>query len=62
MSPPRLLSVKAREVIRALERAGFSIKRTSGSHVRLVHETDPRRQTTVAMHKGKDIPRGTCSI
>ncbi len=45
--------------IRALERAGFTIVRSSGSHHRLVHKTDPNRQTTVPVHKGRDIPRGT---
>jgi len=33
--------------------------RTSGSHVRLVHATDPSRQTTVPVHKGRDLPKGT---
>jgi predicted RNA binding protein YcfA (HicA-like mRNA interferase family) len=42
-----------------LQGAGFSIVRTTGSHYRLVHGTDPTRQTTVPVHKGKDIPRGT---
>jgi predicted RNA binding protein YcfA (HicA-like mRNA interferase family) len=59
MNGRRLPSLRAREVIRALQNAGFSIVRTSGSHYRLVHDTDPTRQTTVPMHKGKDIPRGT---
>ena len=59
MSPVRLPAVNARQVIRALEKAGFEVVRTSGSHRRLVHRTDPKRQTTVALHKGKDIPRGT---
>ena len=59
MSAGRLPALKAREVIRALQKAGFSIVRTSGSHHRLVHDTDPIRQTTVPVHQGKDIPRGT---
>ena len=59
MSPVRLPSVNAWKVIRALEKAGFEVVRTSGSHRRLVHRSDPKRQTTVALHKGKDIPRGT---
>jgi predicted RNA binding protein YcfA (HicA-like mRNA interferase family) len=61
MSTGRLPSLKARDVIRALHRAGFSIVRTSGSHYRLVHDDDPTRQTTVPVHGGKDIPRGTVS-
>jgi predicted RNA binding protein YcfA (HicA-like mRNA interferase family) len=55
----RLPSLKAREVIRALRRAGFSVTRTSGSHCRLVHDADPTRQVTVPVHSGKDLKRGT---
>ena len=35
------------------------ITRSKGSHHRLVHVADPTRQTTVSVHKGRDIPRGT---
>jgi predicted RNA binding protein YcfA (HicA-like mRNA interferase family) len=59
MSAGRLPSLKARDVIRALLAGGFTIVRTSGSHYRLVHDMDPIRQTTVPVHGGKDIPRGT---
>jgi len=55
----RLPSLKPREVIRALERAGFVISRQSGSHCRLIHRDDPRRATTVALHGATDVPRGT---
>jgi predicted RNA binding protein YcfA (HicA-like mRNA interferase family) len=54
----RLPSVKSREVIRALERAGFSVSRTTGSHCRLIHATDRRRNVTVPIHSG-DLKRGT---
>lgn len=47
---------KAREVLAKLQRAGFVIKRQSGSHVVLRHADG--RQTYVAMHSG-DIPSGT---
>jgi predicted RNA binding protein YcfA (HicA-like mRNA interferase family) len=57
----RLPSLKAREVIRALERGGFVIVRSSGSHHRLVHKTDPTRQTTVPVHKGKDFRAALCA-
>jgi predicted RNA binding protein YcfA (HicA-like mRNA interferase family) len=59
MNARRLPSLKARDVIRALQKAGFSIVRTTGSHHRLVHQIDPRRQTTVPVHTRKDVPRGT---
>jgi predicted RNA binding protein YcfA (HicA-like mRNA interferase family) len=47
---------KAREVRQKLLRAGFQIRRQSGSHLVLRHEDG--RQTYVAMHPG-DIPHGT---
>jgi predicted RNA binding protein YcfA (HicA-like mRNA interferase family) len=55
----RLPSVKAREVIRALERAGFAVSRTSGSHCRLVHRSDPTRKVTIPVHGSTDLKRGT---
>lgn len=47
---------KARELLGKLQRAGFVVKRQSGSHVVLRHPDG--RQTYVAMHPG-DIPAGT---
>ena len=55
----RLPSLKSRDVIRALQRAGFSVTRTAGSHCRLVHDVDSPRQVTVPVHSGKDLKRGT---
>jgi len=46
----------AKEVLRALLRAGFIEKRQSGSHKILRHSDG--RQTYVAIHT-KDIPEGT---
>ena len=46
---------KAREVLAKLQRAGFVVKRQSGSHAVLRHADG--RQTYVAMHPG-DIPNG----
>src|SRR5688500_12805681 len=57
----RLPAVGAREVIRALQRAGFVVSRISGSHCRLVHSIDPARKVTVPMHTG-DLKRGTCVV
>jgi predicted RNA binding protein YcfA (HicA-like mRNA interferase family) len=53
----RLPALKALEVIRALEKAGFTVVRSAGSHHRLVHRDDPTRATTVPVHKGRDLPR-----
>jgi predicted RNA binding protein YcfA (HicA-like mRNA interferase family) len=54
----RLPSLTSRDVVRALERAGFVVSRTSGSHARLIHSTDPARKVTVPIHSG-DLKRGT---
>jgi predicted RNA binding protein YcfA (HicA-like mRNA interferase family) len=47
---------KAKEVLRALKRAGFEERRQSGSHLVLRHEDG--RQTYLPMHTG-DLPAGT---
>ena len=47
---------KAREALAKLQRAGFAIRRQSGSHVVLRHPDG--RQTYVAMHT-RDIPTST---
>jgi predicted RNA binding protein YcfA (HicA-like mRNA interferase family) len=54
---PRLPSLKADAVIRALRRAGFEVVRSVGSHHRMVHTQNPRRATTIPVHKGRDLPR-----
>ena len=48
----RLPQVTARQMLAVLERAGFVIRRSRGSHHYLVHQGDPTRRTTVAMHSG----------
>ncbi|MGH8337335.1 MAG: type II toxin-antitoxin system HicA family toxin [Gammaproteobacteria bacterium] len=53
----RLPSLGSTDVIRALQRGGFEVVRSSGSHHRLVHHTDPARATTVPVHKGRDLSR-----
>jgi predicted RNA binding protein YcfA (HicA-like mRNA interferase family) len=52
----KLSSLPAKEIISALQKAGFLIVRQKGSHVRLVHARDPNRYATVAIHGG-DVPR-----
>ena len=47
---------KAREVLSRLQRAGFVVRRQSGSHVVLRHPDG--RQTYVAVHTS-DVPSGT---
>ena len=55
---PRLPALRPREVIRALERAGFVVARTSGSHYLLRHPDRPERSVTVAYH-ATDLKPGT---
>jgi predicted RNA binding protein YcfA (HicA-like mRNA interferase family) len=54
----RLPVVTPRQLLRALERAGFFVHRTSGSHYLLRHRTDPKRAATVPYHAA-DIKPGT---
>jgi predicted RNA binding protein YcfA (HicA-like mRNA interferase family) len=54
----KLPRVEGREVIRALERAGFEVKRQKGSHVHLRRASDQRR-VTVLVHSGRTLPPGT---
>ncbi len=53
----RLPQVSARQMLAALERAGFATRRVKGSHHYLVHKDDPTRRTTVAVHSGDLPPR-----
>ena len=46
----RLPAVKPRQVIAALQRAGFVVRRVSGSHYRLNQQGDPTRWVVVAYH------------
>jgi predicted RNA binding protein YcfA (HicA-like mRNA interferase family) len=46
------------ELVRALEKAGFVIRRQKGSHVHMFRDSDGKR-VTVPVHKAKDIPHGT---
>jgi predicted RNA binding protein YcfA (HicA-like mRNA interferase family) len=52
----KLPILRANELIRALEGAGFQIIRQRGSHVRMKHPDG--RIVTVPVHPGQDIGRG----
>jgi predicted RNA binding protein YcfA (HicA-like mRNA interferase family) len=54
----RLPAVKPRQLIRALERAGFFVHHVTGSHYYLKHPDHPTLRVTVAYHN-KDLKRGT---
>lgn len=53
--------MRAKEVIRALDRLGFVISRQSGSHIRLIHPGSPSAGLTVSMHAGEDLSDGNIS-
>jgi len=53
----RLPRIKGKELIRALERAGFTIDRTRGSHVFLKHVVDGRA-TAIPVHSGESLGLG----
>jgi len=54
--PPKFGNLRAREVIRALNKGGFYIHEQSGSHVHLKHPTRPGR-VTVPYHESFDLPK-----
>ena len=49
----------AKEVIRALERGGWTQTRQDGAHIRLYNPRKPANSVTVSMHLGKELPAGT---
>lgn len=53
-----LPAVRPKQVIRALERAGFLIHHVSGSHYILKHPTRLGLRVTVPFHN-RDLKRGT---
>ena len=58
MSQEQLPALKPRAVLRALQRAGFFIHHTTGSHRVLKHPSNPALRITVPYHN-KDLKKGT---
>ena len=54
----RLPSLTPKDVLRALQRAGFLVHHTSGSHYILKHPDRPILRVTVAYHN-RDLKRRT---
>jgi predicted RNA binding protein YcfA (HicA-like mRNA interferase family) len=54
----RLPALRPQEVLRALNRAGFTVHRTKGSHHHLRHSDDPRLRVSVPVHN-RDLATGT---
>ena len=53
-----LPALRAREVVRILERAGFVKWRQKGSHLTMYRASD-QRVLTVPIHFSKTVPKGT---
>jgi predicted RNA binding protein YcfA (HicA-like mRNA interferase family) len=56
---PHLPAATARQVLAALQRAGFVVERVRGSHYILAHPDDPGRAVTVPFHGAKDLKPAT---
>lgn len=54
---PPVPAVPGDRVVRALEKAGFTVARVRGSHHIMRHPDG--RSTTVPVHRGRDIRPGT---
>ena len=52
----RLPQLSAQKLTRTLKRLGFELVWQKGSHQ--IYKHPDGRQTTVPVHRGKDIPRG----
>jgi len=59
MSDGRLPTASGRDIVRALERAGFLVDRVVGSHHVMVHPQDSRRTVSVPVHGNRELKRGT---
>lgn len=53
----KLPGVKAQELLRVLRKLGFTEHHRVGSHAQFKHPNG--RRTTIPVHKGKDMKRGT---
>jgi predicted RNA binding protein YcfA (HicA-like mRNA interferase family) len=54
---PPVPTVRGDRVVKALERAGFKVARIAGSHHVMRHPDG--RGTTVPVHPGRDVAKGT---
>jgi predicted RNA binding protein YcfA (HicA-like mRNA interferase family) len=55
---PRLPVLKPKQLLRALQSAGFYIHHQRGSHARLFNRARPELHVTIPMHN-KDLPEKT---
>ena len=59
MSRRKLTGLNGRQIVRALERAGFRVLRTSGSHHILGKSGVAGSRVIVPVHGARDVPPGT---
>ena len=52
----KLIVISGKDLVRLLEKMGFSIIRINGSHHRMKHPDG--RITTIPVHKNDDVPKG----
>lgn len=57
---PKLPSLTARGITKALKKLGYYKDRQKGSHATFRHE-ETGRSVTVPVHKGRELKRGTLS-
>jgi predicted RNA binding protein YcfA (HicA-like mRNA interferase family) len=55
--PSSIPAVPGAKVVKALEKLGFAVTRTSGSHHVMRHPDG--RSVSVPVHASKDVPKGT---
>jgi predicted RNA binding protein YcfA (HicA-like mRNA interferase family) len=58
---PKLPALTPKELVKALERAGFVRWRQKGSHLTLYRERD-KKALTIPIHFGKTVPKGTLHV
>ena len=59
MGGGRLPVTRGKNVVRALEKAGFVVDRIVGSHYVMAFPGDPTRTVTVPVHASRDLKPGT---
>lgn len=52
----RQIVISGKDMIKLLERLGFTVVRVNGSHHRMKHADG--RVTTIPVHKNDDLPKG----
>ncbi|MCH8986990.1 type II toxin-antitoxin system HicA family toxin [Patescibacteria group bacterium] len=59
--PKKLPALKPKQVVTALNRAGFYIHHQTGSHIQLRHNKKPHLRVTVPFHRSFDLPPSVIS-